>query len=101
MSVKEIRLGDVGTRFDFLIVDESGAPIDLDEEGYTVAKVTFSPISGEPFERDMEVSGSTGSYVVQAEDFEAGLYRLQGYVETPGGIWRSQIEALRVLSPNL
>jgi hypothetical protein len=91
-------VGDIGTPFVFTCVQEDGTVINL--TAATEKVVTFVRPDGTTFDRDLEtVSAAAGTarYITVEDDLDVhGTWKVQAFIETPDGEWRSDIERFTV-----
>jgi len=97
---QEIHVDDIGTRFVITVKDDEGN-VDLTES--SIRQLTFRKPSDEYLYRTAEVFGdgseSSGVmyYDVVSGDFdEPGLYKLQGKVSTPSGVYYTDTYSFKV-----
>lgn len=99
IAVPNIRVGDVGTRFDFAFCDESGAPLDLSDA--TGLRARFMRPDGTTLDVELVRSGTPGvaSYTTPEGFFSmAGhAWRVQGIISTDAGTWHCGPMAFAVL----
>ena len=88
---KDIHVGDVGTIFEVIVVDQAGNVVNL--AGATTTQIKFTKPDGTQT-AVLSGDGSDGAmrYITIANDLDAdGGWFLQGYVVKPVGSWHSDI----------
>ena len=99
----EIHVNDIGTIFEPTVRDEQDAIVDLGSA--TVRVLHFRKPSGVLVTKSttLTTDGSDGKmrYVSLENDLDmAGIWRVEGYIETPTGEWTTNQHRFRVY-PNL
>lgn len=99
--MEEIYLGDVGTSFEFTILDQEGNVVPLTGTG--TFKLRFKRPRGERLEvpATLVTDGTDGRirYVTVAGDIdEAGKWKVQSFVQTSQGAWSSNVHEFFVLN---
>lgn len=103
MAHADIRVGDIGTVFRPTIVDELDNAVNI--SAATLMEIRFEKPDGSIMDKiaSFETDGVDGviQYVAVSGDLDmAGKWKLQAYIVTPVGEWRSEIEFFEV-SDNL
>lgn len=103
MSHADIRVGDVGTVFRLTIVDELEDIVNI--SAATTTEIRFEKPDKTTVDKTagFVTDGTDGGiqYVTIADDLDmSGKWRIQAYIVTPVGEWRSEIETFWV-SDNL
>jgi len=99
MSHADIRIGDIGTVFRVTIVDDTEDIIDISTA--TTTEVRFEKPDKTFVDKaaSFTTDGVDGviQYVTVVNDIDvAGKWRIQAYIITPVGEWRSEIETFWV-----
>jgi len=99
MAHADIRVDDIGTVFRPTIVDEYDDAVNI--SAATTTEIRFEKPDGTTVDKaaTFETDGVDGviQYVSIIDDLDmAGKWRIQAYVVTPVGEWRSEIEVFEV-----
>lgn len=104
MIQEDIHVGDIGTVFTLTIKDEDGSPVDLSSA--TIKQILFkSPKTKTLLTKaaTFVTSGSDGKIQYETIDGdldESGLWKIQGYIESPSWTGHTSKEDF-VVYPNL
>jgi hypothetical protein len=99
MSHADIRVGDIGTVFRLTIVDEVEDVVNI--SAATTTEIRFQKPDETSVDQDaaFTTDGVDGEiqYVTIADDLDvSGKWKIQAYIVTPVGEWRSEIETFWV-----
>ena len=99
----DVHVNDWGTVFVITIKDETGAVVDVSSA--STKKIIFTKPNGEVLVKDAFFTnlGTDGKIQYTTEDGDIdvpGMWKIQGMIETAGGLWSSDITEFEV-EPNL
>ena len=94
-----LHVGDVGTSLRVQFMESATVPLNICDA--TVMKIKLQPPQSETEVRDASfvTDGTDGMIecLTEADEInEVGAWSIQGYIETPGGKWSSQIRMITV-----